>query len=198
MYVKKYLGTYFIVTILFPAFFYLATVFGNTMLKGIASVLLILFAIIIYIYSHVLIKSVFSNREHSFIDKEYVIKTNIVVLLLFMLRYVSSNILLVKQIPNMIVKITMMPFIIFVTVFFLKNYCLNDRTVKCAIGTTFISSIVVLPGIIFLLEKIFANENIVFSSVYNKFFICQGTSNVWLMNVIELLKADLPPAAPPT
>ena len=191
MYIKKYLVGYILLTVCLPATVFLGNLVGTPLLKGVSACVLVLCAIVNLIYSGRTIKYVFGNRGHNKVDVEFVVQVIIATILLFCVRYIASCFLVMHQIPKFVIYFVMSPFIILIAAPFMKNYCLNKKTIQVAIICAFILMFFVIPGIIFAIETVNPGNNFILDTVYKRYYIYESASNVWIMNITELMKVNL-------
>lgn len=194
MNIKGRMASYFMISIVFPIAIYLASIFGNDMLKELASISFILIAIIILFLSVGIIEYVFKDRGHENIDKDFVIRMNLAIILMFLVRYVAVNLMKVTDIPLFLVNMAVMPFMFLIIIPFIRNYCINRKTIKMVLFTSFILIYLIIPLLLFLINKIDGESIVVLKAVYEKYFIYESTANQWLMYILELIKVDLPDA----
>ena len=192
MNIRGRMVSYFMISIVFPIVIYLASLYGNDMLKELASILFIFIAIIIFFCSMKIIKYVFRDRGHEIIDKDFVIRVNLAVVLMFLVRYVAVCFIKVTVIPTFLTKIALMPFLFLIIIPFMRNYCLNKRTVTTVLITSFILIYFFMPLCFALLEKVSGENVILLNSIYDRYFIYGSFSNEWLMTILDLIKIELP------
>lgn len=192
MNIRGRLISYLMISIVFPIVIYLASVYGNDMLKEFASISFIFIAIIIFFYSFKLVNYVFKDRGHEIVDKDFVIRVNLAIILMFLVRYVAISLFKVTEIPSFLIKFSLLPFIILLIIPFMRNYCLNKKTVKVTLLVSFILVYIIMPVVMGILENIFGNNLLVLTSVYEKYFIYNSASNQWLMYIMELIKVEIP------
>ena len=192
MNIRGRMVSYFMISIVFPIVIYLASLYGNDMLKELASILFIFIAIIIFFCSMKIIKYVFRDRGHEIIDKDFVIRVNLAVVLMFLVRYVAVCLIKVTEIPTFLTKIALMPFLFLIIIPFMRNYCINKKTVRATLIISFVLIYIIMPLVIGILESKFGNNLLVFNSVYEKYFIYDSASNQWLMYLLEAIKIEIP------
>ena len=187
MYVKKYLLGYILLSVGVPITLFVCNEVGNELLKGIVSILFIVCAIINFIYSNKIIKYVFGNRGHNRVDLEYVIQTALIVILLYLLRFICLHLLGMEQVPNFLIYFIMSPFVLLIVSPFMKNYCLNQNTLRVSLFISFILMMVVIPFAFKIVDIGLAGKaNItVFQSTYNNYFMYEKVSDMWILNITE-------------
>ena len=171
MYVKKYLLGYILLSIGVPITLFTCIEVGNELLKGIASLLFIVCAIINFIYSIKIINYVFGNRGHNRVDIEYVSQTVLVIILLYLLRYICLHLISMEQVPNFLIYFILSPFILLIVSPFMKNYCLNKNTLCITLIISFIVMMVVIPLIFRIIDVVFVQNMGVFEATYNKYLM---------------------------
>lgn len=191
MYIKKYLIGYILLAVCLPTTIFLGNLVGTPMLKGITACVLVLCAIVNFIYSCRTIKYVFGNRGHNKVDVEFVVEVIVAIILLYCIRYIAACFLSMPQVPKFLIYLVASPFIILIAAPFMKNYCLNSKTIWVAITSAFVLMFFVIPGIIFVINKANPGNNFIFDTVYKRYYIYESASNVWIMNITGLLKINL-------
>lgn len=187
MNIKKYMVGYFIISIVFPLVIYLASINGNDMLKKLTAVLFFLIAIIIFFYSIRTIRYVFSNREHEIIDWGFVLRINMMVVIIFLIRYIAVCMFNITEIPKFLIQFVIMPCSLLLIFPFIKNYCLNKKTVFVSLIIIAIIIYILMPFGFKALEGLFSTKSLYLTNVFNKYYIYESVSNDWLRTVLDLI-----------
>lgn len=161
------------------------------MIKELAQLLFFPIAIIIFFYSIRVIKYVFGNREHEILDRGFVLRINMVFILTFIVRYIAVYMLEIVAVPNILIQFLIMPFSLLFISFFIRNYCLNKKTVIVTTLTVVIMLYIVMPLMFGFIESISSDKAIYLTNIYYKYFIYEPTSNQWTRIVLEKLGRNL-------
>ncbi len=191
MYVKKYLFGYILLTIGVPVTLFVCNEVGNDMMKAIGSLMLVLCAIINFIYSMSIVKKVFGNRGHNKVDLEYVTQISVLVILIFLLRYSCAYLLGFEQIPSIIISALMSPFILLIASPFMKNYCLNMNTIYVSLMAAYVLIMVMLPLLFKVLDIVLPNNMFIYEATYGKFFMYEHVADTWIMNIFEFFNINI-------
>ncbi len=191
MYVKKYLFGYILLTIGVPITLFVCNEVGNDLMKAVGSLMLILSAIINFIYSMKVIKDVFGNRGHNKIDLEYVTQIGVLVILIFLIRYICAHLLGFDQIPSVIISAFMSPFIMLIASPFMKNYCLNMNTIYVSLMVAYVLMMVMLPLLFTVIDILLPNNTFIYGAAYGKFFMYEHVSDTWVMNILEVFNITI-------
>ncbi|MCR5609294.1 MAG: hypothetical protein K6G26_09550 [Lachnospiraceae bacterium] len=193
MYDKKSLTGYSIISIGLPLGVYVTAMFGKGKICDLAYLSLAFIAVVVMLFSIKVLMGMFFDRDNSYADGEFVIKYNCILLATFAIRYML--ICVSQKLPfnsSIIMDIIAAPVITLLFIGFLKNYCLNTRTVLRTMLVSIILIYVVLPLVIQGLEMLIGDEYIVMSSVYYKFFGYNYAANRILMGACRIFGINIP------
>ena len=158
------------------------------MLKGVVAILLVLCAIINVVYSNSTINHIFGNRGHNKVDKGFVIGTVLVCVLLYFVRHIGICLMGMEQVPQFVIVFIMSPVVILIAAPFMKNYCLNVETIRVALISVLILMFVVMPLCFKVIDIIQPGNNFMLQTSYRKYFMYESASNIWVMNILDMLK----------
>lgn len=187
MNIRKCIVGYFTISIIFPAIFYLASIKGNDMIKQLATVLFIPIAIIIFFYSLGVIRYVFGNREHEILDRGFVLRINMIIILAYIVRYIAVYMFNISEVPDFLIYFIITPLGLLFISPLVKNYCLNKKTVMITLITVFLLIYVIMPLLFGLLNNVCGEKSVYLVNVFNKYFIYEPISNKWTRLILEML-----------
>ena len=193
MYIKKYLTGYGLVSVGIPLCIYCAAIFGDDKIRNISLVSLIFIAVIVVSFSGRLLNTLLYDRENNIADMEFVVKINCSLVIIFCLRYVFASIILMIPIQSdLLLHVFMSPMWLFIFIPFLKNYCLNKKTIIVTLMVSVVLIYVVFPIVISFLNNIINNSYFVVEGVYYNYFGFNVLTNRIVASISSLIGISIP------
>ncbi len=187
MNIRKCIVGYFTISIIFPAIFYLASIKGNDMIKELATVLFFPIAIIIFFYSIGVIGYVFGKREHEILDRGFVLRINLIIILAYIIRYIAVYMVNISEVPNFLIQFIITPFGLLFISPLIKNYCLNKKTVIVTLIISIVVIYIIMPLLFGFIEDLCGEKSIYLTNIFNKYFIYESVSNNWTRVALDML-----------
>lgn len=184
---RKCIVGYFTISILFPTIFYLASIKGNDMIKQFSTILFIPIAIIIFFYSLGVIKYIFGNREHEILDRGFVVRFVLIIILAYIIRYIAVYMFNISEVPKFLIQFIITPVGLLFISLLVKNYCLNKKTVIVTLITIILLIYVIMPLAFGVIDNICGEKSVHLMNVFNKYFIYEPVSNDWTRAVLEMI-----------